>query len=256
MKQNYENYSSTDFDVWEQLAARQLKFLADKACKPYLESLSALGLDQKKISKFEVLNQLLETATGWQIEVVSGLLPAAAFFELLSKKRFCASTWLRTPEQLDYLEEPDMFHDVFGHIPLLMREDYAAYMQGFGALAMRYAYDEELVLLLQRLYWFTVEFGLILENGKDKIYGAGIASSYNESAYALSMQAGKISFDLRQVLAAHFRIDTIQPCYFVIDSFRQLYDSLPLVEEMIQQCIAGKCPDLKMSVAQKLEFPC
>lgn len=256
MKQYYENYSATDFSVWEQLASRQLQFLENKACTAYLESIRDLGLDQKSIPRFELLNEKLWASTGWQIEVVPGLLPAARFFELLAERRFCASTWLRKPSQLDYLEEPDMFHDIFGHIPLLMKTDYANYMQGFGALAMRYAYDEELVLLLQRLYWFTVEFGLLRENGAARIYGAGIVSSYDESAYALSLKATKIPFDLRKVLASHFRIDTIQPCYFVMDSFRQLYENLPLVEEIIKECIAGNCPDLKTSVAEKLSFPC
>ena len=175
MKQHYEQYTEEDFLVWNTLFNRQVENLQEKSCNEYLYCLSQLKevMNADSIPDFNLLNAQLKLATGWTIEVVPGLIPVDEFFALLEKKKFSASTWLRNMEQLDYLEEPDMFHDIFGHIPLFMDQSYANFAQKMGALGVKHASNEEVLLQLQRIYWFTIEFGLIEQNGI-KLYGAGI----------------------------------------------------------------------------------
>lgn len=227
MKQQFDKYTEEDFLVWKTLFERQEKNLQDKACIEYLEALDNMKkvLNADSIAQFSELNQWFETRTGWEIYCVPGLIPVDEFFDLLSQKKFCSSTWLRSMDSLDYLEEPDMFHDTFGHIPLLSNPVFSNFAHEFGKLGKSLAHDEEKVLMLQRLYWFTIEFGLIEQNGL-KIYGAGIASSFGESISSIADGNEKIAFEMDRVLNQMFKTDEIQNTYFVIDSFEALFESI------------------------------
>ncbi len=227
MKQQFENYTAEDFKVWKTLFERQAKNLKDKSCKEYLDCLNELKpvLNSESIPRFEELNRVLTNQTGWTIEVVPGLIPVADFFELLSKKKFCSSTWLRSMKQLDYLEEPDMFHDIFGHIPLFMNKAYGDFAQKMGQIGMRFKDSEEVLIELQRIYWFTIEFGL-LKGNKPMIYGAGIMSSFGETNFVYESGVEIIPFTIEEVVKTYFCNSEIQTKYFLLDSFEDLYQSL------------------------------
>lgn len=237
MKQDYENYTSEDLEVWQLLFTRQQKNLKDKACEAYLKALDemAWGLNTNEVPRFEKLNELLLNKTGWSIEVVPGLIPVEDFFILLKDKKFSASTWLRPKAQLDYLEEPDMFHDIFGHIPLLMDEEYASFAQKLGEVGVKFIDNKEVVLQLQRLYWFTIEFGLIKGKSKTEIYGAGILSSFGESNGIYDSYPEIKPYNFSSIINQPFRTDIIQTLYFEIESFEQLYDSLTEFDKHLTQ---------------------
>lgn len=230
MKQAFEKYTKTDHQVWETLFTRQVENLQDKACKEYLDCLAQMQsvLYAQKVARFEELNQWFQSTTGWEIACVPGLIPVDEFFALLAQKKFCSSTWLRKPEQLDYLEEPDMFHDIFGHIPLLAHPTYSQFIHEFGRLGHAFRNDSAKVIMLQRLYWFTIEFGLIEQQGL-KIYGAGILSSKGESDLSISTAKTHLPFDIDRVMEKSFYTDRIQNEYFVIESFEQLFAALEVV---------------------------
>lgn len=230
MKQQFNDYKKEDFEVWKTLFERQQINLKDKACNEYLLALDEMKdvLKPDSIPKFSELNDWFHTRTGWEICRVPGLIPVDEFFEFLAQKKFCSSTWLRTMKQLDYLEEPDMFHDIYGHIPLLSNEVFSEFAHQFGKLGKSMINDEEKLLMLQRLYWFTIEFGLIEQNGI-KIYGAGIASSYGESISSLQTGTSKVDFDLDKIIHKSFKNDEVQSQYFVINSFEQLFESIELL---------------------------
>lgn len=235
MIQEYDQYTKENHGTWGLLFERQTENLQDKACREYLEILDQI-LDihnGKAIPDFRDLNARLWANTGWTIEVVAGLIPVGDFFDLLSRRRFCSSTWIRRRDQLDYLEEPDMFHDTYGHIPLLLNPTYADFMQRFGALGVKFQHDPEAVIQLERLYWFTIEFGLIMEEGQPKIYGAGIASSYGESRQIFEGGMTIHPFDIEAVLNKSFRKDVMQTEYFAIESFEQLWKSLIEAEKIL-----------------------
>lgn len=228
MKQEYNKYTEEDFEVWKLLFERQEKNLQDKACKSYLNCLGKLkeGLNADEVPNFDKLNKLLKAHNGWSIEVVPGLIPVEEFFKLLAKKKFCSSTWLRKKSQLDYLEEPDMFHDIFGHIPLLIDNDYAAFAQKLGEVGVKNIHNKEVVTQLQRLYWFTIEFGLKKGATKTEIYGAGIMSSFGESNYIYETKPEIKPYHFSSIINQDFRTDQIQTLYFEIDDYEQLYNSL------------------------------
>ncbi len=227
MKQIYSNYTAEDQKVWNILFERQVANLQDKSCSEYLESLERIkdSLNATAIPDFDSLSATLMETTGFQLEVVPGLIPVEDFFYLLAERKFCSSTWVRKMSQLDYLEEPDMFHDIFGHTPLLSHERFANFMQQYGELGVQFIDDEEIVLKLQRLYWFTIEFGLINSGGKRKVYGAGICSSFGETNYCLGPDIDVRPFDLEQVMNTEFRNDQIQTLYYELESFDQLFDA-------------------------------
>ena len=228
LTQVYRNYTKEDHAVWALLFERQASHLVGKACTEYLQGLKVLRpvLNAERIPDFNRLNEALKAEIGWSIEVVAGLIPVDAFFLLLSQKKFPSSTWLRSRDHLDYLEEPDMFHDIFGHIPQLVHTDYSNFMQKFGEIGYLNRHDEALVIKLQRLYWYTIEFGLILEHGKRRIYGAGIASSVKETQHAFGPNITVLPYDIQQIMATDFIISNIQSAYFEINSYQQLYASL------------------------------
>ena len=227
MKQHFEAYTTEDLKIWNLLFTRQLLNLKDKASTDYLEALEKMKsvLNADELPNFERINNWFQNETGWQIECVPGLIPVEDFFELLANKKFCSSTWLRSLENLDYLEEPDMFHDIFGHVPLLCNPIFSKFMEEFGKLGVAMKNDAERLIQLQRLYWFTIEFGLIHENST-KIYGAGIASSFGETNLSMGNTVEVAPFDLEIIINKSFETDHVQDLYFLIDSYEQLFESI------------------------------
>lgn len=233
--QDYAAYTPSDYAVWKQLTERQLTALRAVACTEYLQCLDELHpvLSPDQPPRFSDLNERLTAAHGWSIKVVPGFLPVDEFFALLANRRFCSSTWLRSKDQLDYLEEPDMFHDIFGHIPLYLNQDYAEFARRLGALGVQHAGNEERITQLQRLYWFTIEFGVLRqEDGELKVYGAGICSSYGETKHVFDDPKVEIvPFDLDAVLAQDFIITEVQMKYFAIRDFAELWQVVDELEE-------------------------
>lgn len=230
--QNIKNYTSEDKEVWKILFNRQLNNLQSKGSRDYnaaLISMSAV-LNADEIPDFLKINAFFESTTQWKIEVVPGLIPVEDFFELLAQKKFCSSTWLRSKTQLDYLEEPDMFHDIFGHIPLLNNSTFSAFAHEFGKLGKSLIGNEQALIQLQRLYWFTIEFGVINEGGI-KSYGAGIMSSFGETNRIAEHNCKFIDFSIHEVLEKAFQNDVMQEEYFVINSLEQLFESLEEVKK-------------------------
>lgn len=227
VEQPWESYTDTDHQVWQTLYARQQALLGPQACQEFLDAQAAMGMSETQIPKFSELNAVLKTATGWEIIGVEGLLPELDFFEHLANRRFPVTWWIRKPDQLDYLSEPDLFHDLYGHVPLLMNPVFANYMQAYGQGGLRaMSFGPEALSQLTRLYWYTVEFGLINTPQGLRIYGAGILSSKGECDYSLNADApNRIGFDLKRVMNTRYRIDTYQKTYFVIDNFEQLFEA-------------------------------
>ncbi len=220
--QAWHTYSAQDHAVWDKLFTRQSEMLPGRAATAFLEGLDILRLTKPGIPDFDELNERLLRATGWQVVAVPGLVPDDVFFDHLANRQFVAGRFIRRPDQLDYLEEPDIFHDVFGHVPLLANPVFADYMQAYGKGGQR-AGAQGAIEQLARLYWYTVEFGLVRDGSGLKIFGAGIVSSYGESRFALDARSPhRIEFDLRRVMRTRYRIDDYQQCYFVINSFDDL----------------------------------
>ena len=228
VEQPWQDYSRDDHATWSTLYQRQRELLLGRACDEFLQAQDAMGMGEDAIPRFDQLNQVLGAATGWTLIGVEGLLPELDFFEHLANRRFPVTWWIRRPDQIDYIAEPDLFHDLFGHVPLLMNPKFADYMQAYGAGGVRAhaAFGAEALQNLTRLYWYTVEFGLINTEAGLRIYGAGIVSSKGESLYSLEDQApNRIGFDLSRIMRTRYRIDTFQKTYFVIDSFDALMDA-------------------------------
>lgn len=217
-------FSSDEHEVWQALYKRMLTVLPGRAISMFMDSLSTLGINQDRIPRLDEVNEILMKRTGWKVVTVPGLIPEEPFFELLANRRFPLGNFIRTKDQLDYIQEPDIFHDLFGHVPLLADPIFGDYMEAFGKGGLRAA-KLGLVEKLSRLYWYTVEFGLIQQPEGLRIYGAGILSSPTETVFALEDPSPhRIGFDLKRVLQTLFRIDDFQDNYFVVDSFKQLFD--------------------------------
>lgn len=234
MKQDYAKYTPEDFLVWKLLYERQMPQLPGAAVPEYIKGIERVRFVADRIPHFEETNALLRSYTGWELAVVPGLIPDNEFFELLSERKFPASTWLRKLSELDYLEEPDMFHDVFGHVPLLTNQHVVDYLQELSKIALRYINDPWAIELLSRIYWFTVEFGLIREKGNLLIYGAGILSSKGETWYSLhDPKPARHPFNVEKILNTPYRKDQYQKEYFVLESFSQLPDSIGELERQL-----------------------
>jgi phenylalanine-4-hydroxylase len=226
IEQVFANYREQDHAVWKELYERRIGELTSQASEVYLEGLAALEIYSHQLPQLSDINRRLGPITGWESKAVSGFIPAAEFFTCLSRREFPTAITVRPADQLDYLPEPDIFHDVFGHIPMHAHKVFGAFLQKYGEIALQ-ARDERQLTELQRLFWFTVEFGLIREEGKLKIYGSGLISSPGEGKHCLESDAvERLDFDLAKIIAQGFEIDHYQPILFVIDSFQQLYDSL------------------------------
>jgi phenylalanine-4-hydroxylase len=223
IEQDWAAYSAEEHAIWRTLFHRQQEILRERACPEFLDGLAGLGVAADGIPDFRRLNALLDAATGWRIVAVPGLVPDAVFFGHLANRRFPSTCFIRRADQLDYLQEPDIFHDVYGHVPMLMNPIFADYMQAYGKGGIK-ALRLGSLHRLARLYWYTVEFGLIRSPAGIRIYGSGIVSSKGESIYSLeSPVPNRIAFDLLRIMRTEYRIDDYQETYFVIDSFEQLF---------------------------------
>ncbi|MDI1324708.1 MAG: phenylalanine 4-monooxygenase [Algoriphagus sp.] len=240
LKQEYESYTKEDFKVWKILFERQMPNLPKAASKAYLEGVEAVKFSADKIANFEELNEVLAKTTGWAVHVVPGLIDDDLFFGLLNNRRFPSSTWLRKMEQLDYLEEPDMFHDAFAHMPLLTNQHYVDFLEELSGIALKHIENPWAIQLLSRIYWFTIEFGLIKEDGELKIYGAGILSSAGETKFSLSDEPAHYPYDVRRIMNQEYWKDHFQDKYFVIESYEQLFESLPEIEAVLEEMLAEK----------------
>ena len=227
VEQPWDTYTDTDHQVWAQLFERQKAVLPGRASDEFLSALAAMEMTPDRIPKFDDLNPILRAATGWELVGVEGLLPELTFFDHLANRRFPVTWWIRKPDQMDYLSEPDLFHDLFGHVPLLMNPVFADYMEAYGRGGVKaHGIGEDALVNLTRLYWYTVEFGLIRQKDGLRIYGSGIVSSKGESIHCLESDApNRIGFDLERIMRTRYRIDTYQKTYFVIDSFEQLMNA-------------------------------
>jgi len=251
--QDYAAYTEADHDTWQRLYARQSALLPGRASSDFIASLPQLGAGDR-IPHFEAINQRLQAATGWQIVGVPGLIPEVDFFRLLAQRRFPVTDWIRTPAEYDYIVEPDLFHDLFGHVPLLFNPAIADYIQRYGEGGLK-AHRLGACEMLARLYWYTIEFGLIREPGGLRAYGAGILSSAGELAYSVqSPVPQRLPLEPARTMRTLYRIDDYQQTYFVIDSMQQLLDfattdfaplyaalrQLPTIEA--QQLLPGETP--------------
>jgi phenylalanine-4-hydroxylase len=237
--QNWQAYTAEEHATWDTLFDRQAKLLPGRASQAWLNGLHALRLSESGIPNFEELSERLMKLTGWQVVAVPGLVPDDVFFDHMANRRFVAGNFIRRPDQLDYLQEPDVFHDVFGHVPMLADPVFADYLEAYGRGGVR-AMELGALKQLGRLYWYTVEFGLVQEADGLRIYGAGIVSSSAESRFALDDPSpNRIGFDLRRVMRTEYRIDDFQQNYFVIPGFDELLrvtietDFAPLYEEIL-----------------------
>lgn len=221
--QNWASYTEADHDTYRRLVERQTALLPGLACDAFIEALPSLGA-RDRIPRFEDINKRLKPATGWELVAVPGLIPERPFFDLLAHRRFPVTDWIRTPDEFDYVVEPDVFHDLFGHVPLLFNPVFADYVQRYGAGGLK-AHDLGAGELLSRLYWYTIEFGLIRQSDGLRVFGAGILSSAGELRHSVtSPLPQRIALDLLRCMRTRYKIDDYQTTYFVIDSFEQLFD--------------------------------
>ena len=232
-EQIYSNYTEEDFAVWKRLYEKQMYNLQGKVVDEFNLGIAHLNFNADEIPNFEKINNKLLALTGWSIKTVPNLAEADLFFEQLSKRRFTSTCWLRSMEEFDYLQEPDMFHDVFAHVPMLCNKKYTDFFHKIGQLATSF-HNQEAVKMLQRLYWYTIEFGVLQTKDDLKIYGAGIISSVGEINNVYGGLAQIKPFNIQEVLYTPFEIDKVQPLYFYVESFDQLQKALDGIEILLK----------------------
>ena len=238
--QDMAHYTASDHDTYRSLTARQLQQLPGLACDEFMAAVGQLGTTDQ-IPELNIISERLFPATGWRLVAVPGLIPEEAFFSLLAARKFPVTNWIRKPAEFDYVVEPDIFHDLFGHVPLLFNSIFANYMQAYGAGGLK-ASNLNACELLARLYWYTVEFGLINTPQGLRAYGAGILSSAGELQHSVRAPGvRRVAFDLQRLMRSHYRIDSYQAGYFVIDTFDQLFEAtapdFTPVYQQVQQLI-------------------
>lgn len=236
MTQDYQKYTPDEQAVWKLLFERQMARLPGRASQAYMDGILATGFPNNRIPNFERdLNPRLLPITGWRVVAVPGLIDNREFFELMADRQFPATTWVRGRDQLDYLPEPDMFHDTFGHVPVLTNQSFCDFLAALSRIALRFVDHQEAIDMIARLYWYTVEFGLIQETEGLRIYGGGILSSPGETIYALESDIPKRQpYDVSTLLQTPYIIDHFQQQYFVIDSYEQLFHSVPQIEATLE----------------------
>ncbi|MBD1398750.1 phenylalanine 4-monooxygenase [Pontibacter sp. JH31] len=236
LTQNYSSYTPENHQVWAILYDRQIHNLPGKAVPEFLEGLEKVGFSRDRIPDFAEVNSKLKPLTGFEVVAAPGIVDDALFFQLIANKQFPATVWVRTMQQLDYLEEPDMFHDVFGHVPLLTIPVYCDFLAKLSEMALGHLDRPDIIDRLTRIYWYTIEFGLFRQPGQQaQIYGAGILSSVGESNLSVSEESVKFDFDVQHILDTGYIKETFQSQYFCISSFEQLRDSLPVIEKALDE---------------------
>jgi phenylalanine-4-hydroxylase len=236
--QDWKHFTAEEHGVWDKLFARQLPYLGSRIVAPFPDGITKLGLDRPGIPDLDRLNERLEPLTGWRCVSVPGLVPDDAFFAMLSDRRFPIGNFIRPAECLDYLEEPDCFHDIFGHVPLLAHEPVARLMQAMGRLGVE-AVAAGVGDTISRLYWHTVEFGLAREDGEVKILGAGLASSFGEAHFAIEGQVERPRFTVEEAASTAYRSDAFQPLYFISDSLDHAAEELEAIDLDRLKALAG-----------------
>ena len=231
-EQRYENYTAEQHAVWAELVRRRRGQLEAHACREYLDGYQFIGLEDDRLPNLAAISQRLKPRTGWSTTPVSGFLPSDAFFEMLDARMFPTTTWLRSRESLAYTPEPDIFHDVFGHVPMHAHKVFADFLQHYGSVCARIK-DAETLERLGRLFWYTVEFGLIRERGSVKVYGSGVISSHGECTNVIEGGCQVNDFDLDEVLNTPVKVDRIHSLLFAIESFDQIYEAMHEAERRL-----------------------
>jgi phenylalanine-4-hydroxylase len=238
--QRWENYGPAEHATWKTLFERQSRLLPGRACDEFVQGMRDLPIGADQIPDFRHLSEVLMKRTGWQVVAVPGLVPDEVFFEHLAHRRFPAGNFIRGPHSLDYIEEPDVFHDVFGHVPMLMNPAIADFIQAYGQGGLR-AQKLGKLSQLARVYWYTIEFGLLQQGDALRIYGAGIASSYTESVFSLEDPSpNRVRFELERVMRTRYRIDDFQETYFVVRDLEALLDFTRIDFAPVYQRVAGQ----------------
>jgi phenylalanine-4-hydroxylase len=232
-QQRWNDYTPDQHQSWSLLFARRVSHLQDAASRAFLDGMTAIGLQQDALPDLEQLNGKLEPITGWCALPVKGFLPAHEFFSCLAIRRFPTTVTIRRLDRLDYVPEPDIFHDVFGHVPMHANPVFAEFLQRFGRVAAKASRESE-IAAVTRLFWFTVEFGLIEEEGRKKVYGSGLISSHADCLNALGENCQHEPFTLDRVIATDFRIDNLQPRLFVLRSYEQLFEAVKRLESDLE----------------------
>lgn len=223
-KNGFVKWNQQENNTWANLVERQQKIIVGRACKEFLSGVDILGFPSDAVPQLPEINSILDAHSGWGVEPVPALIQPAEFFKLLANRRFPAATFIRTPAELDYIQEPDIFHEIYGHTPLLTNLAYGNFMQAFGELAL--SAEPKMRRRLFRLFWFTVEFGLLKTDDGLRAYGGGILSSIGETEYCLTEKSIKEPFDILTVLRTPYRIDIMQPLYYVLNEFEDLFKIL------------------------------
>src|SRR5579863_923150 len=232
IEQDYSAYSTEQHSVWAELVRRRMPQLERNAAQEYLDGFDSLCLPYDRLPNLAAVSAKLERRTGWNATPVSGFMPAPAFFEMLAARRFPTTTWLRGRDSLEYTPEPDIFHDVFGHVPMHAHPIFADFLQHYGELCARIS-DEKILELIGRVFWYTVEFGLIRQNGQVRVYGSGLISSNGECSNVLHAGCAVKPFVLDEVLRTPVKVDEMHKLLFAIESFDQIYDAMHTIERRI-----------------------
>ena len=229
IQQKYDDYAQEQHAVWAELVRRRRSQLNAYACREYLDGFEIIGLQDDRLPNLSVITDRLKPRTGWSTTPVSGFLPAEAFFEMLAARMFPTTTWLRGRDSLEYIPEPDIFHDVFGHVPMHAHPVFADFLQHYGSVCAKIK-DPDVLERLGRLFWYTVEFGLIREDGKIKVYGSGVISSHGECTNVIEGGCEVRDFSLHEVLSTPVKVDSIHKLLFAIESFDQIYEAMRQAE--------------------------
>ena len=233
IKQDYEHYTPEQHAVWAELVRRRLPQVEEYACQEYLEGVDIIGLRKDRIPNLASISGRLQPRTGWNATPVSGFLPSGAFFEMLAARKFPTTTWLRSLDSLDYIPEPDIFHDVFGHVPMHSHPVFAGFLQHYGSVCAQIE-DEQVLERLGRLFWYTVEFGIMRRGGKIKVYGSGVISSHGECTNVIQGGCEVRPFDLETVLETPVKVDELQKVLFAIENFEQIYEAMQEAERRVK----------------------
>ena len=232
--QEYEKYTAEQHAVWSELVRMRLPQVREHACREYLEGYDAIGLTDDHLPNLAEVSKRLESRTGWKIAAVSGFLPGDAFFEMLKNRLVPTTTWIRSRDSLDYIPEPDIFHDMLGHAPMHANPVYADFLQYWGAVSAKTS-DPHVRERLDRFFWFTVEFGLMRKDGDIQVYGSGVISSQKECTNVITGGCEIRDFDLDEVLGTSFAVDELQKVLFAIESFDQVYEAIHEADRRIRQ---------------------
>jgi len=234
IEQKYDDYTEEQHRVWQELVERRWPQIESHACSEYLDGYKIIGLQKDRLPNLTAISAQLTPRTGWSTTPVSGFLPGQAFFEMLASRMFPTTTWLRSRDSLEYTPEPDIFHDVFGHVPMHSHPVFADFLQHYGSVCAQIE-DKPVLERLGRLFWYTVEFGLMRQGGKIRVYGSGVISSHGECTNAIQGGCKIRPFDLDAVLETPVKVDELQKVFFAIESFDQIYEAMQEAEKRVKE---------------------